>query len=123
MKFLAALFASLLLAGAASAEVNKKCPVSGKDVDAAVTSELKVTVGFCCAKCQGKFEADPKLQEEAVRKHAGATESPVNKKCPISGKDNAEGKTATASMKVAFCCAKCKASFDAEPKKFIDKVK
>lgn len=123
MKFLAALFASLLLAGAASADINKKCPVSGKDVDAAVTSDVKVSVGFCCSKCQGKFEADPKLQAEAVKKHAGSTESPANKKCPISSKDVADGNKADASLKVGFCCEKCKATFDADPKKYISKVK
>ena len=123
MKFLTALFASLLLSGAAMADTNKKCPVSGNDVDAAVTSDVKVTVGFCCSKCQGKFEADPKMQQAAVKKHAGSTESPVNKKCPISSKDVADGNTSSASMTVAFCSAKCKTSFDADPKKYISKVK
>jgi YHS domain-containing protein len=123
MKFITALFASLLLLGAASADTNKKCPVSGKDVDAAVTSDVKVNVGLCCSKCQGKFEADPKQQQAAVKKYAGSTESPVNKKCPISSKDVADGNTSTASMTVGFCCAKCKTTFDADPKKYISKVK
>ncbi len=123
MKFLAALFASLILAGVATADVNKKCPVSGKDVDTAVTSEVKVNVGLCCSKCQAKFEADPKLQQAAVKKHAGSKESPANKKCPISSKDVAEGNSSDASMKVGFCCEKCKATFDADPKKYISKVK
>lgn len=123
MKFLTALFASLLLLGAASADTNKKCPVSGKDVDTAITSDVKVTVGFCCAKCQGKFEADPKAQQAAVKKYAGSTESPVNKKCPIANKDVADGNTSSASMTVGFCCEKCKTTFDADPKKYISKVK
>ena len=123
MKFLAALFASLLLAGAASADTNKKCPVSGKDVDAAVTSEVKVTVGFCCSKCQAKFEGDAKAKKEAVEKYAGSKDSPANKKCDTSGKDVAAGNTAEASTTVSFCCTKCKATFDADPKKYISKVK
>ena len=123
MKFLATLFASLLLAGAATADTNRKCHVSGKEVDAAVTSDVKVTVGFCCSKCQAKFEADPKMQQAAVKKHAGSKESPVNKKCPISSKDVVEANTATPSMTVSFCCEKCKASFDADPRKYISKVK
>ena len=123
MKFLTALFASLFLLGAASADTNKKCPVSGKDVDTAITSDVKVTVGFCCAKCQGKFEADPKAQQAAVKKYAGSTESPVNKKCPIANKDVADGNTSSASMTVGFCCEKCKTTFDADPKKYISKVK
>jgi YHS domain-containing protein len=123
MKFLAALFASLILAGVATADVNKKCPVSGKDVDAAITSEVKVKVGLCCSKCQAKFEADPKMQQEAVVKYAGSKESPVNKKCPIGSKDVAESNTSDASMKVGLCCEKCKVTFEADPKKFISKVK
>lgn len=123
MKFLTALLASLLFAGAAVADTNKKCPVSGKDVDTAVTSEVKVTVGFCCSKCQGKFEADPKQQQAAVKKYAGSTASPVNKKCPVGNKDVVDGNTANASMTVGFCCEKCKATFDADPKKYISKVK
>ena len=123
MKFLTALLASLLLIGAATAETNKKCPVDGKDVDAAVTSEVKVTVGLCCSKCQAKFEADPKMQQDAVKKYAGSKDSPANKKCVVANKDVAEGNTSTASMTVGFCCEKCKATFDADPKKYISKVK
>lgn len=123
MKFLTALLASLLLLGAASADTNKKCPVSGKDIDAAVTSDVKVTVGFCCSKCQAKFEADPKMQQDAVKKYAGSTDSPANKKCVVSNKDNADGNTATASTTVSFCCAKCKTTFDADVKKYMPKVK
>ena len=123
MKFLTVLLASILFAGAAAAETNKKCPVSGKAVDAAITSDVKVTVGFCCSKCQGKFEADSKQQQAAVKKYAGSTESPVNKKCPVANKDVVDGNTATASMTVGFCCEKCKATFDADPKKYISKVK
>lgn len=123
MKFLTVLLASFLFIGAATAETNKKCPVSGKDVDAAVSSDVKVTVGFCCAKCQAKFEADPKMQQAAVKKYAGSTDSPVNKKCVVSNKDVAEGNTAPASMTVGFCCEKCKATFDADPKKYLSKLK
>jgi YHS domain-containing protein len=123
MKFITALFASLLLIGAATADTNKKCPVSGKDVDAAVTSEVKVKVGFCCEKCQAKFEGDAKMKSDAVVKYAGSKDSPANKKCDISSKDVAAGKTADASKTVAFCCKKCQATFDADPKKYISKVK
>jgi YHS domain-containing protein len=41
--------------------VNKKCPVSGEDVDPkgkTVTYKGK-TVGFCCDDCIEKFEKDP----------------------------------------------------------------
>ncbi|MDB6133856.1 MAG: hypothetical protein JWM59_2099 [Verrucomicrobiales bacterium] len=121
--FLYALLAGLLFIGAASADTNKKCPVSGKDVDPAHTTTVKVTVGFCCSKCQAKFEGDAKLKEDAIQKYAGSKDSPVNTKCPVSGKDIAKENTATAEKTVAFCCPKCKTAFEADPKKYIAKVK
>jgi YHS domain-containing protein len=36
-----------------------KCIVSGKDVDAAKSSEFKKEVGFCCPKCKAGFDKDP----------------------------------------------------------------
>lgn len=125
-KFIAALIASLLCVAGAGADeaANKKCPMSGKDVDAAQTSKVEVTVGFCCAKCQGKFEGDTKAQTEAVKKYAGSTATPANEKCIYNGsKDASKDNTAKASMTVAFCCKNCKAEFDKDPKKHIDKVK
>lgn len=125
-KLIAALIASLLCAAGAYADdaANKKCPVSGKDVDAAQTSTVSVTVGFCCAKCQGKFDGDAKAKTDAVKKYAGSKDSPANTKCVMnSNKDVNKDHTATASTTVAFCCDKCKVKFDADPKKYLDKVK
>ena len=40
--------------------INTKCPLSGKDVDAAATSVYKAqTIAFCCGNCKGKFDAEP----------------------------------------------------------------
>ena len=36
-----------------------KCIISGKDVDAAQSSEFKKEVGFCCPKCKAGFDKDP----------------------------------------------------------------
>jgi hypothetical protein len=125
-KLIAALIAGLFCAGSALADeaANKKCPVSGEDVDSAVTSTVSVTVGFCCAKCQGKFENDAKAKTDAVKKFAGSKDTPANKKCVYqASKDAKADNTATASMSVAFCCDKCKTKFDADPKKYLSKVK
>ncbi|MDP6939040.1 MAG: c-type cytochrome domain-containing protein [Planctomycetota bacterium] len=41
-------------------KLNAQCPVSGKAVDVAVTSEYKArTVAFCCGNCKKAFDADP----------------------------------------------------------------
>ena len=40
--------------------INAKCPLSGKDVDAAASVTYKAQViAFCCNNCKGKFEAEP----------------------------------------------------------------
>ena len=45
---------------AAAKPINAKCPLSGKDVDATKSSVYKTqTIGFCCADCKGKFDAEP----------------------------------------------------------------
>jgi endogenous inhibitor of DNA gyrase (YacG/DUF329 family) len=121
----AALIAGLIPGSFSSAgePVNKKCPMSGKDVDAAARTELTVNIGLCCARCQGKFEVDAEMKEDAVRKHAGSKESPANTKCPVSNKDVKKENTSAASMTVAFCCDMCKSEFDKDPKKHITKVK
>jgi len=40
---------------------NKVCPVTGEELDNdATTIEYKgKTIGFCCSKCESKFEKDP----------------------------------------------------------------
>ena len=123
-KLIAALAAALFCAAGAHADeaVNKKCPMSGKDVDAAATTTVSVSVGFCCSKCQGKFDGDKKAQTDAVKKYAGSKDSPANKKCPVSSKDLNKDNTSTASMTVAFCCDKCKAKVDAKPDDYIAKA-
>ncbi len=125
-KFIAAIITSLLFAAGVQADdaVNKMCPVSGKPIVADQTSTVSVTVGFCCEKCQGKFESDTKAKTDAVKKFAGSKDSPANKKCLMNAsKDASKDHTATASTTVGFCCEKCKAKFDADPKAFIGKVK
>ena len=43
-----------------SQPVNTKCPVSGKDIDARVTTQYDgKTVAFCCKNCVATFKKDP----------------------------------------------------------------
>ena len=43
----------------ADAKLNTTCPVSNKPAKADVKSTYTTTVGFCCGKCKGKFDAAP----------------------------------------------------------------
>ena len=87
---------------------NKKCPVSGKDVDPAKL----FAINFCCGNCLGDFTKDP-------AKHIAKVKGPDNKKCPISGKDI----DASKQFVIGFCCGNCLADFTKAPAKHIAKVK
>ena len=87
---------------------NKKCPVSGKDVD---PTKL-FTINFCCDNCLGSFTKDP-------AKHIAKIKGPDNKKCPISGKDI----DASKKFVIGFCCGNCLGEFTKNPAKHIAKVK
>lgn len=102
---------------------NKKCPVSGEEVDAEVTSKHTVVIAFCCERCQAGFKKDPKAEKFAK----GLTEAlgkPVNSVCPVSGEETDTGKTAVhEGQLIAFCCGKCLAKFEEDPKPIAAKVK
>jgi YHS domain-containing protein/mono/diheme cytochrome c family protein len=70
------------------------------------------------------LEQRPGLQ--VIRGQALVTAAPieaVNKKCPVMGEDIDPAQFSTVqNQRVAFCCAKCKAAFDAKPADFLDKV-
>ena len=87
---------------------NKKCPVSGKDVD---PTKL-FTINFCCDNCLGSFTKEP-------AKHIAKIKGPDNKKCPISGKDI----DASKKFVIGFCCGNCLGEFTKNPSKHIAKVK
>ena len=87
---------------------NKKCPVSGKDVDPAKL----FAINFCCGNCLADFTKDP-------AKHIAKVKGPDNKKCPISGKDI----DASKQFVIGFCCGNCLADFTKAPAKHIAKVK
>ena len=95
-------------AAAKQVAFNKKCPVSGKDVDPAKL----FAINFCCANCLADFTKDP-------AKHIAKVKGPDNKKCPISGKDI----DASKQFVIGFCCGNCLADFTKAPAKHIAKVK
>lgn len=53
---------------AAEDPINKKCPITGKDVVSNRQVEYeKQLIGLCCEDCVGKFEADPKKWSAKVK--------------------------------------------------------
>ena len=117
---------------AADDPINKTCPLTGKDINPTKTVEYeKQLIGFCCDDCKGKFEADPKkyigkVKEFKKKKSAEeiSFDDPINKKCPITGKDIVSGKTSEYEKQlIGFCCQDCVGKFESDPKKYIGKVK
>lgn len=94
-------------AAAKQVAFNKKCPVSGKDVDPAKL----FAINFCCGNCLADFTKDP-------AKHIAKVKGPDNKKCPISGKDI----DASKQFVIGFCCGNCLADFTKDPAKHIAKL-
>lgn len=114
--------------------INKKCPIKGMDIVAGRTSEYeKQLIGFCCQDCVDKFEGDPKkfigkVKEFKKKKSAPAGEisfvDPINKTCPLTGKDINPTKTVEYEKQlIGLCCDDCKGKFESDPAKYIGKVK
>ncbi|MBI5396739.1 MAG: ribonuclease inhibitor [Verrucomicrobia bacterium] len=102
----------------AAKPVNDKCPVTGKPVDLAktVTHEGKV-IAFCCDKCVACFQQNPKPLLAKLNL------TPINAKCPVTGKDVDPAKTVSHEGKViGFCCDKCVACFKQDPKPILTKL-
>src|SRR5262245_28659520 len=118
--------------------INKKCPVmAGKDIVAGKTSEYeKQLIGFCCMDCVGKFESDPKKYigkvKEFKKKKSSVTDiccseeaaDSTNKVWQLTGKDINPTKTVEYEKQlIGLCCDDCKGKFEANPEKYIGKVK
>jgi len=111
--------------------INKKCPITGKDIVAGRTSEYKKQlIGFCCMDCVNKFEGDPEKYIKKVKEFKKTSieeisfDDPINKKCPITGKDIVAGRTSEYKKQlIGFCCMDCVNKFESDPEKYIKKVK
>ena len=110
MKKLISIFIAAILGFGASAfaakkavPVNKKCPVSGKAVDADQT----IGIGVCCGNCAKKVAKDVKGTLAKVKSDSKDSDT-VNAACPISGKGIKKVVT------VGFCCPKCKGKYTAK---------
>jgi YHS domain-containing protein len=100
------------------------CPFSGGTVnDKTVVDFAGAKVGFCCEKCQAKFEKSSdseKLETVFAKLAKGFT---MQDKCPVSGKPiSASHKTEHDGTMVYFCCGGCPDAFKADPAKFAAKL-
>lgn len=104
---------------------NELCPVKGIKVNAQIVSVYDGRpVAFCCAGCKKAFDADPsKYADKLPQAEPKAKPAAINSACPVSGAAVNPAVTSEYEGRlVAFCCGKCKVSFDADPAKFKDKL-
>jgi len=105
---------------AALPKVQVSCPLSGEPLDPKSYTEYKgKKVSFCCQKCLAKFKKSP--EKFAAKLAASYT---YQTKCPVSGEaiDPAASVKTTDGKTAYFCCNKCKAKFQKNPGKFIEKL-
>jgi YHS domain-containing protein len=99
--------------------VNTKCPMSGRDINPAQTlTHEKERIAFCCGDCKANFEQDP------AQHLAKVVRTPVNAKCPVSGRDvNPRQVASHQGIPVGFCCANCKGRFERDPAPHLSKIR
>jgi YHS domain-containing protein len=104
--------------------VQVACPVSGQPVNKEVTADMGATkVAFCCKNCLKKYndaDEEGKLKVVFADFDKGFTRQTM---CPVSGKPiNPKAFVEYEGKKVYFCCEGCPAAFEADPKKFLEKL-
>lgn len=97
------------------------CPVMGYKIDSTVYVDIQgQRVYFCCKGCPDKMKAEPdKYFQKTVAE--GVLFENVQTTCPVSGEKLAH-KTVSADFegrRIYFCCEKCIADFNKDPKKFL----
>ena len=123
------------------APINTVCPVTGRKVKPNKTSVYQgQVIGLCCDKCKKRFDKNPaqfigKVKEfkpagvkapikKAPGKRAPPDKTIANTKCPVGDRELADGVfSAYQGRLIGFCCKKCKAKFDADPRKYLAKLK
>jgi len=99
------------------------CPVTGEPVKAGVSTVYAGrAVGFCCKECVGKFEKNSRKYLPALYRQLYPQQVQVT--CPVMGNEiDPLVFTDYKGQKVFFCCKGCDKKFDANPAKYLPKLK
>ena len=101
-----------------------QCPVMGGKIDSTVYVDLQgQRVYFCCSKCPPKFKADPDTYFKKAAEQGVLFEN-IQTTCPVSG-EKLENKSIFVDYqgrRIYFCCKKCVADFDKDPKGYLAKM-
>ncbi len=110
----------------AMGQAQTACPISGKPIDKKIYADYNgERVYFCCEDCKAAFKNDPaevisKLKADGVKLEKV---SMMQTKCPVmGGKIDKKLSAVHDGKKVYFCCPACKAKFEKDPAKYIEKM-
>lgn len=100
------------------------CPVMGGAIDSTVYTDIQgQRVYHCCPMCSKQLKEDPdKFFKKAAAN--GILFENIQTTCPVSG-EKLEDKSVFVDhegRRVAFCCKKCRGTFNEDPKKFLSKL-
>ena len=96
------------------------CPVSGKAVDGKTSLKHEgQTVGFCCANCPAKFQADPAKYQAAL-----ANSYTYQTMCPVMNEeiDPTSFSVLPTGQKIYYCCDGCGEKLVKNPAKYASKL-
>ncbi len=102
--------------------IQKNCPVTGKPVNPAVSTDFQGhKVLFCCVKCVADFNKSPEKYLPALYRQFYPQR--VQTTCPVMG-EAVDGKTSLDfnGQRVEFCCKMCVPKFKADPAKYAAKL-
>lgn len=119
--------------------INATCPMSGNPISAdAIASYKGKEIGFCCARCLGKFEAADEAGKEAMYQTVLASQPAAADPAVRVGDPYTLGTCAVAGgelgsmgdtivkvvngREVRFCCEMCAPKYEADPAKYAEKI-
>jgi len=100
------------------------CPVMGGKIDSTVYTDIQgQRVYHCCTMCSAKLKKDP---DTYFKKSAaeGVLFENIQTTCPVSGErlENKSVYTDFEGHRIAFCCEKCRGTFNEDTQKFLSEM-
>lgn len=100
------------------------CPVMGGKIDSTVYTDIQgQRVYHCCPMCSAKLKKDPDTYFKKAAAEGILFEN-IQTTCPVSGEELVD-KSVYADFegrRIAFCCKKCRGTFNDDPGMFLSKL-
>lgn len=99
------------------------CPIMGGKIDRSIYADVQgQRVYFCCSACIDTFKKDVDTYFKKAAADGIVFEN-VQTACPVSGQPvDSEAFIDYQGRRVLFCCNGCKAKFNENPQKYLDKL-